>query len=80
MKEKRIPQSWHDKIKQKMSERESELVSHPSFYFTPGVPTEDGWYVVKTSTNDYTTMQIRSGKWLDYSPAFILSHAKLPEL
>lgn len=88
MKEKKRPQSWHDKIQQKMSERELGLVSHPSFYFTPGVPTEDGWYVVKKQNrrekNLYYETIYTDGRRivtaeLDYLDP-ILSHAKLPEL
>jgi hypothetical protein len=57
--------------------------SHPfassEVLFTPGVPTEDGWYVVKTIWSDYTAVFIKDGE-LNYSTDCILSHAKLPEL
>jgi hypothetical protein len=56
----------------------------PSIHFTPGVPTEDEWYVVKVDIDGkgyYHTYQVMGGVIYDKpDAATILSHAKLPEL
>lgn len=49
--------------------------------FTPGVPTEDGWYVCKIQYGDregYDIAKVTNGYAQHDFP--ILSHAKLPEL
>lgn len=55
----------------------------PTITFTPGVPTEDGWYVVKSQQNEYTfyeTIIMSNGLCITGYDGTILSHAKLPEL
>lgn len=47
--------------------------------FTPGVPTEDGWYVCKV-LNAYCIVQVRNECTIGFKPSTILSHAKPPEL
>jgi hypothetical protein len=52
-------------------------------HFTPGVPTEDGWYVVKSERNEYQfyeTIIMADGLCITGYDGTILSHAKLPEL
>jgi hypothetical protein len=56
--------------------------------FTPGIPTEDGWYVVKVTDprgDYYAATKVLRGFIAPISPdtefeRSILSHAKLPEL
>lgn len=70
--------TWHERLKEKMAERKAK----PSeTHFTPGMPTEDGWYVVRyewSGDEGYATIHVVRGHITN--PSEILSHAKLPEL
>lgn len=54
--------------------------------FTPGVPTEDGWYTITTPNEQgrpfYETIYFLGGRVATerWGTGTILSHAKLPEL
>lgn len=70
-------------------ENNHTVIPEPEIHFTPGVPTEDGWYVCKVKrydlTESYETYMaievtksgILAGVGFNVD---ILSHAKLPEL
>lgn len=64
-------------------ENNPTVIPQPVIPFTPGVPTEDGWYVVKSQRNEYTfyeTIIMSNGICITGYDGEILSHAKLPEL
>lgn len=79
MKEKKP--SWLERYEA----RQREQVTHSTgITFTPGVPTEDGWYVCKSPWS-YVTLLLRDGVYyhgdgIMNPEGLILSHAKLPEL
>jgi hypothetical protein len=68
---------------QQIIEKEAEMKyghNQPALNtFTPGVPTEDGWYVCKHELEYWELVLITDGL-SNYPLGHILSHAKLPEL
>jgi len=77
MKEKKIQIMGHESL----PSSSNDLSATPTITFTPGVPTEDGWYVVKVrwlNAEFYDTIQV-AGLIADTDRVgTILSHAKLP--
>lgn len=83
MKEKKL-KNW---IRLQRKRREASRVVS-GIHFIPGVPTEDGWYVVKVTDprgEYYAIAKTLHGMLMSIAPDIngehtILSHAKLPEL
>jgi hypothetical protein len=63
-------------------ENSPTAIPKPTIHFTPGVPTEDGWYVVRVSdvNGAYYDVARVQNRVCDRCRFNILSHAKLPEL